>query len=199
MPPSRTPVGPRSRAQAGWGHGEGVPASRPPGSARCPRLQPGAPSAERRRERRRDPGSREASWGAGPDRTGEALQECARLSSRWEAPCGRARPERARPSLHGSGARQPPAAELTDASFPPDGPEPLLRCVLGGTAAVGSHAASQSVLGPYGWEEEAVTSWPPALCSTSCGSAPAPLPYPGSRGPLGGPPLPHGSFQMCKG
>lgn len=71
VPPPRTQVGPRSRAPEGWGHREGVPASGPPGSARGPRLQPGAPSAPSAElERRRGPGSREASRGAGPDRSG---------------------------------------------------------------------------------------------------------------------------------
>lgn len=96
----------------------------------------------------------------------------------------------------GGGARQPPAAELTDASLPPNGPEPLLGCVLAGAAAVGSRAASQSVLGPYGWEEESVTSCPPspALRSTSCGSAPAPAPMQEAGVPLEAPPLPHGEL-----
>lgn len=43
---------------------------------------------------------------------------------------------------------------LTDASFPPNGHRWLLRCALGGTAAMGSQAAFQSILSPYRKKEE---------------------------------------------
>lgn len=99
----------------------------------------------------------------------------------------------------GGGAHQPPAAELTDASLPPNGPEPLLGCVLAGAAAVGSRAASQSVLGPYGWEEESVTSCPPQPGPPQhfLRLSPSPCPYAGSRGPLGGPPTPTWGAPRC--
>lgn len=48
---------------------------------------------------------------------------------------------------------------LTNASLPPDGHGPLLRCMLGGPACMGSHTRFQSILGPCRQKEETVTSW----------------------------------------
>lgn len=190
--------GPGAERQRGGGTGRGCPrAARQAKHAAtvCSREHPARPAPSWKGDAApapaRPPGEQAP--------TGAALKECTGLSSRWEAPCRRARPERAGPRLHGRGRPPAPrgrAHRCFSSSERARAASRVCACWRGRRGLSGCFPERPRPLRVGGGVGDQLPPQP-GPPQHFLRLSPSPCPYAGSRGPLGGPATPTWGAPRC--